>query len=162
MTEVVIKTGRATSGPIMARTSVPIILVVDDDADTRTLLRYVLESQRYQVTEAIDGIEAVRVAETVLPDLILMDTTLQNMNGLEATRHIRSTNCTRNIPIVFLSGHAQPQARDVALASGANDYLVKPFSLDVLEKVVEHQLSNSRQKGEQSSPGFLINEGGLL
>ena len=147
MSEVILKACPSDSGLAMpVQTPVPTVLVVDDHADTRTLLRYVLESHHYQVAEATDGWEAVTLAETILPDLILMDTTLEAMDGLEAMHCIRSIGCTRNIPIVFLSGHAQPQARALALAAGANDYLVKPVSIESLEEVVEQQLSSARQR----------------
>lgn len=119
------------------------ILVVEDHADTRELLRYVLESRRYEVSEATDGAEAIRLAEKILPDLILMDTSLSTMDGIEVTRHIRGAGGNRNVPIVFLSGHAQPQARALALASGGNDYLVKPISLEELQRVIECQLSGA-------------------
>ena len=118
----------------------PTILVVDDHEDTRDLLRYVLERQRYVVSEASDGAEAVGLAELILPDLIIMDTSLRSMDGLEATRRIRKLDNSGDVPIVFLSGHAQPQAREAALASGANDYLVKPINIAELELVIERQL----------------------
>lgn len=126
---------------MMGSRTAPTVLVVDDHEDTRALLRYVLERQRYVVSEASDGAEAVELAEVILPDLIIMDTSLKNMDGLEATRRIRTLTNNNDVPIVFLSGHAQPQAREVALASGANEYLVKPISIEELEIVVDRQLS---------------------
>ena len=152
MTELLAKPGTSDSGlTITVPTSAPIVLVVDDHADTRALLRYVLERQRYVVNEASDGAEAIVLAQELLPDLIIMDTTLQNMNGLEATRRIRRLNKIGSVPIVFLSGHAQPQARAAALECGANEYLVKPVSLEELEIVVEQQLTRARQP----SPAFI-------
>ena len=62
------------------------------------------------------------------------------MDGLEATRRIRKLDNSGDVAIVFLSGHAQPEAREVALASGANDYLVKPINIAELEMVIERQL----------------------
>ena len=118
----------------------PTILVVDDHDDTRELLRYILERQRYLVSEASDGAEAVGLAELILPDLIIMDTSLRTMDGFEATRRIRESDNAGDVPIVFLSGHAQPQARAAALASGANDYLVKPINIEELEMVIDRQL----------------------
>ena len=140
---------------------VPSILIVDDHEDTRALLRYVFESHRYEVTEAADGAEAVRLAEAILPNLILMDTRLSKMTGVEATRCIRGNGHNRNVPIVFLSGQAQPQSRLLALAAGADEYLVKPVSLEELEKVIERLLSGGRQTGhaaqsqEECEPGNL-------
>lgn len=144
MTEIVTQalpsdSGLTMSMPRRAHT----ILVVEDHADTRDLLRYILESYRYEVTEATDGTQAIRLAEEILPDLILMDTGLSTMDGLEATRHIRGAGRNRNVPIVFLSGHAQPQARAQALACGGNDYLVKPIRIEELQRVIECQLSDA-------------------
>ena len=142
MNELAAKPRDSDSGLTMVspRTA-PTILVVDDHADTRALLRYVLERQHYVVSEASDGAEAVLLAEVILPDLIIMDTSLRTVDGLEATRRIRRLTNNGDVPIVFLSGHAQPRARALALASGANEYLVKPISIEELEIVVARQLS---------------------
>lgn len=86
----------------------------------------------YQVVEASGGDEAVRVAESMCPNLILMDTGLPKIDGLTATQQIRKLKGLRDVNIIFLSGYTQPQARDVALAAGANDYLVKPIDFDEL------------------------------
>lgn len=124
----------------------PVVLVVDDHEDTRELLRYVLETHRYRVFEATDGEEAVSFAEKICPDLVLMDSNLKYVDGIEATRRIRELPSMHDLPIIFLSGHAQPQARAAAFASGANDYLVKPVCLEELERVVERQISRRRQR----------------
>ena len=142
MNELAAKPRDSDSGfTMMSPRTAPTILVVDDHEDTRALLRYVLERQHYVVSEASDGAEAVLLAEVILPDLIIMDTSLRTVDGLEATRRIRRLTNNGDVPIVFLSGHAQPRARALALASGANEYLVKPISIEELEFVVERQLS---------------------
>lgn len=140
MNELVAKPVSHSGLTMVSHRMAPTILVVDDHEDTRALLRYVLERHRYVVSEASDGAEAVLLAEVILPDLIIMDTSLKNMDGLEATRRIRKLTNNGNVPIVFLSGHVQPQARALALASGANEYLEKPIRLEELEIVVERQL----------------------
>jgi phosphoserine phosphatase RsbU/P len=146
MTELMAKAQSANGGITMTgRRDMPSILVVDDHADTRALLRYVFESHSCEVNEAEDGADAVGLTETIRPDLIVMDTALQRMDGFEATRRIRRMENVGNVPIVFLSGHAQPQARAQALACGANEYLVKPISLEELEIVVARQLLNAKQ-----------------
>ena len=142
MNELVAKPRDSNSGlNMLSHRTAPTILVVDDHADTRALLRYLLERQCYTVSEASDGAEAVMLAAVILPDLIIMDTSLRSMDGLEATRRIRRLANNGNVPIVFLSGNVQPQARALALASGANEYLVKPISIEELEIVVERQLA---------------------
>ena len=111
----------------------PLVLVVDDHFDTRELLRYVIEMNGCRVAEASDGEEAVRLAETILPDLILMDTSLPGIDGLMATERIRKLKNLRKVPIIFLSGHASPQSREMALAAGGDGYFVKPVGLSELE-----------------------------
>ena len=117
-----------------------LVLVVDDHEDTRELLRYVFETHGYQVIEAADGGEAVCIAESFRPDAIIIDSTLRHVDGFEATRRIRNLPTLCDVPIVFLSGHAQPTARERAFASGANDYLVKPVCIDALETSIDRQL----------------------
>lgn len=153
MTKLAEKADSSTGSLRMVRPAAPSILVVDDHADTRALLRYVFESHSYEVREAEDGAEAVGLAASMLPDLIVMDSTLQQMDGLEATRRIRQMGINGNVPIVFLSGHAQPQARDTALSCGADEYLVKPVSLDELELVVEKYLFNGKHKSLEQTNG---------
>src|SRR4051812_20423164 len=88
----------------------PLVLIVDDHADTRDLLRYVVEMIGARVVEATDGEEAVRLATNMIFDLILMDTTLPRVDGLMATKRIRQLDGGEKVGIFFLSGHAQPQS----------------------------------------------------
>jgi DNA-binding response OmpR family regulator len=118
------------------------VLVAEDHEDTRFMLTYLLERQGCQVALAEDGETAVLMAERMCPDLILMDASLPRLDGLAATRQIRKTPALARVPIVFLSGHAEASFRSVALETGGNDYLVKPFELDQLEKVIERHLEH--------------------
>jgi DNA-binding response OmpR family regulator len=117
----------------------PLVLVVEDHEDTRFLLRYVMETHGYRVIEAADGEQGVVVASTTHPDLILMDTDLPHVDGLAATKRIRAM--LHDVPIIFISGHAQPEARLAALATGGTDYFVKPVHLTELEAAVEKELA---------------------
>jgi CheY-like chemotaxis protein len=110
-----------------------LVLVVDDHADTRDLLKFVVESLGHRAIEATDGEEAVRLVAGIMPDLILMDTNLPGIDGLMATKRIRELKSATKVTIIFLSGHAQPQSRDRALAAGGDDYFVKPINLSELE-----------------------------
>lgn len=123
-----------------SRPSSPTVLIVEDHEDTRDLLRYVLERTGRTVLEAVDGDEAVRLAAQFQPQLILMDAGLPGCDGLSATKRIRELAAMRDVPIVFLSGHVQPELRAAALEIGGNEYLSKPVSLDDLELVVSKYL----------------------
>jgi CheY-like chemotaxis protein len=118
----------------------PLVLVVEDHDDTRFMLEYLLGIHGCRVAVALDGLMAVRLAESQHPDLILMDASLPRLDGLAATRRIRETPALRDVPIIFLSGHAQASFRAVALAAGSDDFIVKPFKLDQLERVLERHL----------------------
>ena len=119
------------------------VLVVEDHPDTRSMLKTMLELRGYRVLEAEDGEQGVRVAESERPSLILMDATLPRLDGLAATRRIRSLAALEGVPVVFLSGHAQPAFRNEALSSGGDDFLVKPVSLTELERVIERHLGKN-------------------
>jgi two-component system, OmpR family, phosphate regulon response regulator PhoB len=110
----------------------PLVLVVDDHADTRDMLRVAIELKGCRVVEASDGEEAVLLAERTLPNLILMDTSLPKVDGYMATERIRKIESVRSVPILFLSGHAEAPARDLALAAGGDGYFVKPIDLEEL------------------------------
>ena len=120
----------------------PLVLVADDDADTRLLFRTVLEIRGYSVVEAADGEETVRTAESARPDLILMDGSLPRLSGLDATRQIRELDHMGQVPIVFITGHAGTGFLERAREAGCNEYLVKPFALDQLEVVLEKYHGN--------------------
>ncbi|MDT5293815.1 MAG: hypothetical protein QOJ76_695 [Acidobacteriota bacterium] len=123
----------------------PLVLVVEDHDDTRTLLMYLLETRGCRVSVAANGEDGVRVAEHEHPDLILMDAGLPRLDGLEATRRIRAHAALQDVPVIFLSGHAQPSFRAAALETGCNDYLVKPFELGQLERILERHLGKNER-----------------
>lgn len=122
----------------------PLVLIAEDHADTRSLYKYVLELHGYAVAEAEKGEEAIRLVKELHPDLVLMDTNLPEVDGLTATQRLREEASLRDLPIIFISGHAQPEIRAAALAAGGDDYLVKPASLSELEASVEKHLANGR------------------
>lgn len=122
-----------------------LVLIVEDHEDTRFLLRTILEMRRgVSVVEAENGETATALAERLHPDLILMDGTLPLLDGFAATRRIRGLASASGVPIVFLSGHAQPASEAMAFAAGCTDYLVKPFALSDLERVLGRHLPPRR------------------
>lgn len=105
------------------------ILVVEDNPDNRILITDVLTSLNYEVLVAVDGEEGVRKAESEIPDLILMDLSLPQMDGWTATGHIKSNPELQHIPIVALTAHAMVGDRERALEAGCDDYVSKPIDL---------------------------------
>lgn len=120
------------------------VLVVEDHADTRSLIRTYLEMCGVSVIEAENGEMAIALAKNVHVDLILMDAELPLLDGYAATRRIRELTSAREVPIIFMSGHAQPAAEAKALAAGGNEYIVKPFALVELDGVLERYLAQAK------------------
>ena len=116
------------------------VLVVEDFADNRFMMRQLLEMSGSQVVEAVDGKEAVDVAESVRPDLILMDLSLPRLDGLDATRRIRELEGLRLVPIVAVSAHDTNDFHADALAAGCNEYVTKPIDFDELDALVKKLL----------------------
>jgi CheY-like chemotaxis protein len=112
------------------------ILVVDDFDDTRLLLRTWLERRGFRVVEAEDGIEAIQLASSEVPDLIIMDMEMPLLDGLSATRRIRQLEDLRKVPIVAVSAYGADQFRDLALAAGCDEYVSTPFEPRALEGVI--------------------------
>ena len=112
------------------------ILVVEDDAEIRLVLRRYLELFGYSVAEATDGREAVDATRQDCPDLILMDLGLPVMDGFAATRAIREFEKLRKVPIVAVTAYHALGVEEAAREAGCNEYLTKPIDFDELEKVV--------------------------
>jgi CheY-like chemotaxis protein len=114
----------------------PTILIVEDNEASRDVLARRLERRGYGVVVAVDGQEAVAVARSAQPDLILMDLGLPVMDGWEATRQLKSDLSTRHIPIIVLSAHAMTKDRELALAAGGDEFDTKPLRFpQLLEKI---------------------------
>ena len=121
--------------------SKPLILLAEDnEANISTLTEY-LPAKGYRVIVARDGAQALQCAEQSHPDLILMDVHMPSMNGLEATRALRTNSSFINTPIIALTALAMRGDRERCLEAGANEYLSKPFSLKHLVAVIEKNLA---------------------
>jgi len=106
------------------------ILVVDDHADIRRLIRLTLEFEDYDIHEAANGEAALYMAQALRPDLVLLDVMMPGpMNGLDVCRQLRSTAAAGAAPrVIMLSARGQVSDREAGLQAGAEAYLVKPFS----------------------------------
>ena len=112
------------------------ILVAEDDADIRLMMRMLLGMKGYRVVEARDGQETVDVATKERPDLILMDLQLPRLNGFAVARFVRQTDSIRDVPIVVVSAHDPAKHRNLALAAGCNAYVQKPIDFDRLDELI--------------------------
>jgi CheY-like chemotaxis protein len=117
------------------------ILLVEDNEQNRDMLSRRLRKKGYLVSEAIDGLQAIEMAGAEMPELILMDISLPELDGLEATRRIRADAKTGDIPIIALTAHALPTDREQALQAGCNDFDTKPVDMPRLLEKISTQLS---------------------
>ncbi len=112
------------------------ILLVEDNEMSRDMLTRRLARKGYEVLIAVDGAQAVSMAESEAPDLILMDMGLPVLDGWEATRRLKAAPATRSIPIIGISAHAMAGDREKAIAMGCDDYDIKPVEFcRLLEKI---------------------------
>ena len=110
----------------------PLVLIVEDEAPLVALLRYNLEKEGFAVTEAADGEEALLQIAERRPDAVLLDWMLPLVSGIEVCRQIRRAPATRSMPVIMLTARGEEGDRVRGLNSGADDYVVKPFSLSEL------------------------------
>jgi len=122
-------------GPVMKK-----VLVADDKATGRELIRTVLEQCGYSVFEAVDGMEAVRKARELLPDLIILDLHMPELDGFGAFREIRADERFTATPIMALTASAMRGDHERALSAGFTSYLTKPIGLNVLRSEVKRLL----------------------
>ena len=139
-------TKRSQRATDSVNTSQRSVLVVEDHDDTRLMLRTMLELRGGIVVEAENGAMAIALATNIHVDLILMDTDLPELDGYTATSRIREHTPTHKIPIVMMSGHAEPAAQVRAFAAGCTEYLVKPFSLHGFDSMVDRYLYADKAK----------------
>jgi len=116
-------------------------MVVEDYDDTRMLLKQCLEGLGYSVLEAINGQEAVDIANREHPDLILMDLDLPILDGIAATQQIRQQSELEKTPIVAVTAYPLSYSHVKAFAKGCNEYMAKPIDMDELERLVNRYLS---------------------
>ena len=112
------------------------ILLVEDNEMNRDMLSRRLLRKGYEVVMAVDGGQAVSMAESEHPDLILMDMSLPVIDGWEATRRVKAAEATAHIPVIALTAHAMSGDREKALEAGCDDYDTKPIEMPrLLEKI---------------------------
>src|SRR3984957_11175715 len=113
------------------------VLIIEDERDLTNVLIYNLQREGYDTIVAHDGQEGLRKAQTLLPDLILLDIMLPGLSGTDICRELRAGERTRDIPIIILSAKAEETDQVVGFSLGADDYVTKPFSIKVLQQRIK-------------------------
>src|SRR6516162_107573 len=153
-------------GPLAMSTSLPHgggaarprVLVIEDERALTDVLSYNLKREGYEPIVAHDGQEGLRKAQTLLPDLILLDLMLPKLDGLEVCRELKAGDRTRNIPILMLTAKAEETDQVVGFTMGADDYVTKPFSIKVL---IQRIRALQRRKEPTSDVGDVIEHLGV-
>ncbi len=122
------------------------VLIVEDNIDNYELVRFLLERAGLDTIWARSGREGIDMAKANLPDLIIMDLSLPEMDGWTATERIKSDTQTKNIPVVALTAHTLPGDRKRALEVGCDGYLSKPINILAFNEMIEEKLSNRRNR----------------
>lgn len=131
------------------------ILLIEDDSDLFALLQYNLEKEGFSLTGLQTGRGAIELCRQVRPDLILLDIMLPDSDGLDICKGIRQDPDLAGVPIIFLTARAAETDRIVGLEIGANDYVVKPFSIRELIARIKLQFRN------QTRPSRVLEAGGI-
>jgi len=126
------------------------VLVVDDNDTNLYLIRFILQKGGYEVIEASDGLEGVKLALEEKPDLVIMDIQLPGIDGHEATRRIRGEESEQDLPIIALTSFAMPVDKELALAAGCNSYLTKPIDVQTFIAEVNRYLAEMQNKAVES------------
>ena len=127
------------------------VLLVEDNPPTVDVLEMELKHLGYEVTVATNGLEAVKMAVSEPPDLVVMDILLPELDGLEATRQIRENPATRDIPILAATAKAMPGDKEKCLAAGCDGYIAKPFGHRELEGAIAGVLKGRPHKRHTNS-----------
>jgi len=116
------------------------ILYVEDNKDNRTLVRRVLMAEGYNILEAVDATEALRTLEETIPDLILMDINMPDVDGYTLTRQIKRKPGFENVPIIALTANVMRGDREKSLDAGCDGYIQKPIDIDTICDQLERYL----------------------
>jgi len=132
------------------------ILVVDDEPQVRKLLETYLGRAGFTVRTAVDGMEAIEMIRDEVPDLVITDVTMPNLNGLELTRRLRASHKTARVPILMLSALKQETDVLAGYAQGADDYVGKPVELTILRAKIDLLLRRSQVS--EPAPGTVLGQ----
>lgn len=121
-----------------------IVLIADDCVDALGVLNEALIKEGYSIFVAMDGVQALAIANRMVPDIVLMDAMMPNMDGFEACRKLKQNSEFCDVPVIFMTGLSDSEHVVMGLEAGGVDYINKPINLDVLLARIKVHLANSR------------------
>ena len=140
----------------------PKILVIEDERALVEVLSYNLEREGFEVLVSYDGQDGLRQAQIKLPDLIVLDLMLPLKAGLEVCRELRMGARTREIPIIMVTAKAEESDQLVGFATGADDYVTKPYSIKVLVQRIKKELRRRQLQDEPTSTNVYESQGVVI
>jgi two-component system cell cycle response regulator DivK len=123
----------------------PRVLYVEDNIDNLVLVRRVLNAAGFELLEATSAEQGIDMAEKHLPDLILMDINMPEMDGLTATMHLRGNPALRDVPIVALTANVMRSVLEQVMSAGCNGYIVKPIQVDTFSEQILSFLQDGKR-----------------
>jgi DNA-binding response OmpR family regulator/anti-sigma regulatory factor (Ser/Thr protein kinase) len=146
----------ADQGKKSAENEKPLLLIVEDNADMRHYISKIL-SQRYQVIQAIDGHDGLRMAFEHIPEIIISDVMMPGLSGIVLANTLKSDDRTNHIPVILLTALTSTGQKIEGLTSGADDYITKPFNEEILLVKVENLLANRKRMSAHLLSQFKTN-----
>lgn len=133
------------------------VLIIDDEEDIREILSYNLKKEGFQVRTATNGLEGIELAKSLLPDIVLLDVMMAEMDGIEVCETLRKNEETKHLRICFLTARGEDYSQIAGLDAGADDYIAKPIKPRVLVSKIKALLRrNSEVSSETQEEGSLI------
>ena len=132
------------------------ILLIDDEPDITELIQFHLEQKEYIVKTAADGLKGIKIAREFMPDLILLDVMMPEMDGIEVCQLLKEDSKTKNILICFLSARSEDYSQIAGLDAGADDYVTKPIKPKVLLSRIKALLRRSSETHSETQNSKLI------
>jgi CheY-like chemotaxis protein len=124
------------------------ILLVEDNPTAAVMMQIQIEFLGYEVEVAKDGLQAIKMASLVRPDLVVLDIRMPELDGYDTAKRLRATPGLMDVPILAATAYAQPGAREKCLASGCDDYISKPFNHSQLAHAIRKLLSRASERTE--------------
>ncbi|MDG3004078.1 response regulator [Paludisphaera mucosa] len=140
----------------------PKILIVEDEPALVEILRANLEREGYEAIVAGDGVEGLRQAQLKTPDLIVLDLMLPLKGGLDVCRELKANARTKDVPVIMVTARGEESDQLVGFATGADDYVTKPYSMKVLIQRIKKELRRAESREETPTGSQIVSQGVVI